>query len=189
MTHKHLLVVALSWVLLCASGLRHARADIYTWSDGAGRVNVSNLAPPDGVQVTKVVPETPPPAPPHPVTPVDTLSRTEALALAERVRQLEYDVELAKRQTPPPIYYPAVPTPAPVQYAVASVQYGPEFSPPVSYGCDPSWFGCAGLWGPGFYPAGVVILGAPSIHRSFSHHGGHHSAMHGPGRPVGFRKR
>ena len=32
-----------------------AQADIYTWVDASGTINVSNLAPPDGVSVTRVV--------------------------------------------------------------------------------------------------------------------------------------
>ncbi len=189
-SRKRLLAAALPWALVCASGLQHAHADIYTWTDESGRVNVSNLTPPDGVHVTKVVHENPHVVPARPAAVADPAPQADVVALALRVRQLEYEVELAKRQPPPPIYM-ATSTPPPMQYEVAPVQYGPDLGPsPASYGCDPSWFGCAGWFNPGFYPAGVVVLGAPNVRRSFSSHGGHHFAMRGPGRPPsGFGRR
>ena len=39
-----------------------AQADVYAWVDASGTINVSNLAPPDGVSVTHVVHTTTPAA-------------------------------------------------------------------------------------------------------------------------------
>ena len=43
----------------CGLGVELAHADIYTWVDPTGRVNVSNLPPPEGVRVTSVTLEIP----------------------------------------------------------------------------------------------------------------------------------
>ena len=56
---KHLLRTLLPLVLALSYGLEAAQAAIYTWTDASGRVNVSNLAPPEGTRVTSVVPESP----------------------------------------------------------------------------------------------------------------------------------
>ena len=44
---------ALPALLAFACGLPVAHADIYTWTDESGRVNISNLTPPDGARVTR----------------------------------------------------------------------------------------------------------------------------------------
>ena len=41
------------------SDCRLAHADIFTWVDSSGQVNVSNLDPPAGVVVTNVIRDTP----------------------------------------------------------------------------------------------------------------------------------
>jgi hypothetical protein len=48
-------------ILAATTGLPSARADVYMWVDASGTTNVSNLAPPEGVRVTRVVtlPKTP----------------------------------------------------------------------------------------------------------------------------------
>ena len=38
-------------ILAAACALPRAHADIYTWTDESGRVNISNLAPPEGARV------------------------------------------------------------------------------------------------------------------------------------------
>jgi len=122
-----LLRTALPALLALACGLPVAHADIYTWTDASGRVNVSNLKPPDGVKVTRVVHESAPKA--APVTPRqevarDTLRDAEVQVLAERVRQLQYEVELAKRPAPQPVEYRGPPAPPIIQYfAQPEVQY------------------------------------------------------------------
>ena len=57
-----------------------ARADIYTWTDAGGRVNISNLAPPEGARVTSVLHETPKPTRPQGETP----PQPDVRMLAER---------------------------------------------------------------------------------------------------------
>jgi hypothetical protein len=58
--HPLQLILALA-VGLAACG---AQADIYTWVDAKGTVNISNMEPPDGVHVTKVTHDSPPMNPP-----------------------------------------------------------------------------------------------------------------------------
>ena len=51
--------MALPVMLAAALGTQLARADVYTWTDASGRLNVSNIAPPEGVHVSRVVHEDP----------------------------------------------------------------------------------------------------------------------------------
>ena len=118
-------------ILAAACALPRAHADIYTWTDESGRVNISNLAPPEGARVTKVAVETA-------GKPVardearEALREAEVRLLAERVRQLQNDVELAKRPAPAPVEYRAV-QPAPV--APPIIQYitleAPQYPAPA----------------------------------------------------------
>ena len=186
---------ALALTLACPLGIEPAHADIYTWIDKSGSINVSNLPPPDDVKVTNVMHEAPKPAPRD--ASGDSPSPDLQL-LAERVRQLEQEVEFAKRQPPPmpypiaqppPMAYPVVPPPT-VQYS--SVQYQIIESPtpsggyagPANYGCDPGW-DCGTWWGPGFYPPAVVVVGVPGFVRPFSPRGGPRFPMQKPGRVQG----
>jgi hypothetical protein len=160
----------LAAVLVFALAPRFAHADVYTWTDEKGVLNVSNLTPPDGVQVEKTVHEVarasvpaPPPYPPPPM--IDPAAQAEVQFLAQKVRQLEFEVELARR-APPPMDYAAYPPPPPMQYMVDT---GP---PQANYGCDPSWLGCSG-WGLG-YPAGIVVLNSPGFRRPMPGRGFHH---------------
>ena len=140
--HPVAVIVAGIVVAACVSV---ARADIYTWTDAAGRVNISNLSPPDGAKITSVLRESPKPPVAIPVA-VAPPPQPDVEALAARVRQLEWEAELAKRQAAAPtIIYAAPPAQQPVQYPV----YAPEPAPAPNYGygngygCDPSWAGCA----------------------------------------------
>jgi hypothetical protein len=176
---RMVLVVALG----CALSASAARADIYTWTDAGGRVNISNLTPPDGVRVTSVLRETPKPPAQRAIDPVP---QADVQALAERVRQLEWEADLARRQSPPPtVIYAA----APPQQPIAPYPYAPEPPPPPSYaydngyGCDPSWAGCGFLWSPFGYPASVVVLSTPRFHRPGAFHGMHRTAFPQPMRP------
>ena len=47
--------IALPIALAATFGLRAAHADIYTWVDSSGGLNISNLTPPDDAKVLKVV--------------------------------------------------------------------------------------------------------------------------------------
>jgi hypothetical protein len=88
-----LLRAALLAVFAGMFGLQPAHADIYTWVDGSGVVNVSNLAPPEGVRITNVI---------HASAPKTTTRDDEAReatrdakvqTLTKRVRQLQGEVE------------------------------------------------------------------------------------------------
>src|SRR5215469_8960386 len=85
-----LLRIALPLALAATCGLRAAQADIYTWVDSSGALNVSNLTPPDDAKVLKVV---------H--TDDAAAQKAETQALADRVKQLENQVSMAGSQPPP----------------------------------------------------------------------------------------
>jgi hypothetical protein len=159
----------LATLLGLALNMSAARADIYTWTDANGRVNISNLTPPDGVTVTSVVRETPKPPVAMPLA-VGSVAQPDVQMLNDRLRQLELEVELAKRQASPTVIYANAPAQAPVPY------YAPQSEPTPSYdygygygygyGCDPSWFGCGFGYGysPYWYP-GIVVVRSPAFHR------------------------
>jgi hypothetical protein len=177
-----LLRASLPAILAATFGLQPAHADIYTWVDASGSINVSNLAPPDGVRVASVVHESAPAI----AARAEAARQAEVQAVAERVRQLE-DLELARSQAPPPLDYRAIPPPPPmIQYVVIPPpgQYADNPAPPANTGCDPGWFDC-GLWGiPGFYPTSVFLLRAPNFRHIHPVRGGHASVrppMHSPG--------
>src|SRR6266581_7624250 len=69
-------------------GLQGAHADIYTWVDASGSINVSNLAPPDGVRVTSIM-HASAPAATSDETDRDAARQAKTQALEDRVRQLE----------------------------------------------------------------------------------------------------
>jgi hypothetical protein len=143
-------------------------AEIYTWVDPAGVVNLSNLAPPEGVRVTRVTHEAAPRV--QSASEVareaarqaelqalaDRAKELEVQALSDRVRQLEREVEIGRIQASA-MAYPVMPPPPAVQYA-------PEPAPPAYTNCDPTWSGCGLGWGPGIYP-GVVVVGVPGGRR------------------------
>src|SRR5678815_997042 len=148
-------------------GLQLARADIYTWADASGSVNVSNVAPPQGARVISVTHTNAADAA-RASAARDAARRAETMALEERVRQLEADAE-ARRQAPPQVVYRDIPAP-PVQYRVDPVppplQYSVYSSPPsYTRGCDPGWMDCGLGWFPNFYSTGVVFVRAPSFRR------------------------
>jgi len=84
-----LLQATLAAVVAATFGLRPAHADLYTWVDASGGVNVSNLAPPDGVRITNVIPASPTAT--HDAR--EAARDAEVQALTKRVRQLEGQVE------------------------------------------------------------------------------------------------
>lgn len=167
--------VALAIAFLFATGVPQARGDVYTWVDANGKVNVSNLTPPDDATVSSVVHEAPrPPVPPAPIV-VAAAPQADVQILAERIRQLEYEVEFARRQPPPPVQYVPVPSQPMMQYAT-------EPEPQPTYGwCDQAWNGCWNSWGNGWgfgaYPVGVVVLSSPNFHRPFGGRGFHRQPM------------
>ena len=70
-------------------GLQPAHADLYTWVDASGGVNVSNLAPPEGVRIIKVTVEPAPKTTTRNDHAREAARETQVQALAKRVRQLE----------------------------------------------------------------------------------------------------
>ena len=95
-----LLRAALPAVLAGTFGLQPAYADIYTWVDPSGVVNVSNLAPPENVRVTNVIHASAPKITTRDDANRDAARHAEVQALAERVRQLENEVALARSKAP-----------------------------------------------------------------------------------------
>lgn len=147
-------------VLACVLLVQTAHADIYTWVDARGVVNVSNLGPPEGARVTSVTHETPQAVASRNDAAREAARQAEVQALADRVRQLETEVQIARRPVvaaPAPVTYVPVPTPI-------IMPLEPEPAPPAR-GCDPSWFGCW-AWGSGWFPS-VIVVPSGNIH---SHH-------------------
>ena len=180
-----LLRIALPIALAATFGMRAAHADIYTWVDSSGALNVSNLTPPDDAKVLKVV---------H--TDDAAAQKAEMQALADRVKQLENQVAIATSQPPPMNYAPppavyAPPAPPVVQYFIEAPPPAPRYAvdqSPLQYSypyssCDPSWYGCSFGW-PGYYPSSVVVVTAPPFRnfkpgfgRGFRPHPSPHSPM------------
>lgn len=152
---RAVLLALLAW----AAGMQLARADIYTWVDANGVTNVSNVGPPDGARVTAVTHETPQAAASRYDAAREAARQAEVQALADRVRQLETQVEIAQR--------PAPPSPATVAYVpVATPVFVPyETEPaaaPATRGCDPTWYGCwASGWG--FFPPSIIVLSGANV--------------------------
>ena len=177
-----ILRIALPLALAATLGVPSAHADIYTWVDASGGLNVSNLPPPDDARVIKVTRDTPPPA------------GSDAQALAERVKQLEAQVAMRPMPppadyAPPPVQY-AQPSPTIVQYFVESAPQQAQYAPPQYYApqydstdywagnytgnwagntwCDPNWLNCGWGpygWAPGFYPPSVIVVNTPNPKR------------------------
>ena len=88
MMRTRLLRAALPAVLAGIFWLPPAYADLYTWVDASGGVNVSNLAPPEGVRITNVIVA----GAPKTTTRDDArvaARDAEVQVLTKRVRQLE----------------------------------------------------------------------------------------------------
>ena len=181
--HPVLLRTAMPAILAGALGAPLAHADVYTWTDRSGRLNVSNIAPPEGVHVSRVVREDPPKVRPA-APPRDTVRDAEMQALTERVGELQAEVDRAQRQPPvPAVAYRAVAPAPPVQVVVNVVPPAPAANyaavPGYPPGCDPTVFGC-----PAFgYPVGVVVLKAPRFHR-FDHVNRFHRLHRNAGAPL-----
>ncbi len=178
--HLRLLSAALPAVVACSLGVRPACADVYTWVDASGTINISNLSPPEGARVTNVTRENPQSQEAREDFAREAARQAELQALADRVRQLENEAEVSRGPVPTPqvLYVPVpvqVPPPPPVQYQA-------EMTPPAIGGCNPSWASCWGWWGSGFYPVSVVVVRAPSYRRSSPGHTGHRLPVQ---RPLG----
>src|SRR5260221_7945663 len=125
--------VAWPAIVAFTAGWRLAHADIYRWVDPSGRVNISNMPPPEGARVMSVTHEVPQPIAARYDAAREAARQAELQGMSERIRQLESEVEVAQRPVaPPPIQYVPVPIPAP-----APVQYAADPAPPAPSGCDP----------------------------------------------------
>jgi hypothetical protein len=155
-THNALIACAAALAAALAAPVAHA--DIFTWTDATGRLNISNVAPPKDTHARRIVQEDPPkPAVPAP--------SAEVAALKERVAELESEVDRAKQASAPPPPTPIVVAP---QVVVAPQPASPvAYAPPAAYApldvapCDPLMFGC-----PAFgLPVNVVVVRTPRFHR------------------------
>jgi hypothetical protein len=158
-----------------------AQAEIYTWVDAKGQLNIGNLPPPDDARVTKVVHETPPHANPYNDAARDAAQQAELDSLNQRVAQLQNQLAYAAQAPaqPPVIVVPvAQPMPVPVPYPVAAAA-------PQPASCDYGWNSCDGWWGPGFFPY-VSYVYAPPLRNRFPMRGGRgdHVAPRGPTPPL-----
>jgi uncharacterized protein DUF4124 len=163
-----------------------ARADIYTWTDAKGSINVSNIAPPEGAHVTKVVHDSPP-RPQAAIDAAEAAHQAEVRALNDRVTQLERDADAAARTParPPPVYasyYAAAPAPAPQVPAIQYSVYPPESS---AQGCDWNWNDCASntWWTPPIYTAPFFFIPTTGFRHQRPFPGGHFPPPRGPRGP------
>jgi len=145
-----------------------AHADIFTWTDKSGNVNVSNLPPPEGARVTSVTRD-PPKDPAREAAAMEARRQAEVRALAERVQQLQ--AELERRDAPPPVAFmppPPMPYSAPPPTYIVNVVAAP--APAYGQGdmgCGYSWGDCGfGGW-PGFYAPAVIAVRGKNHHRRF----------------------
>ena len=160
-----------------------AHADIYTWVDASGKLNVSNQPPPEGARVTNVYREDPA-ARAHAEAARAASAREELRALNARVAELERALEKAREEQarppePAPVAYaPAPPPPAAYASAMAQTIIAPPVASYAPYfpNYDCAWVGCFAPGSFGFYPSGVVIVNAPGT--------GH---THSPRRPEPLR--
>jgi len=119
-----------------------ARADIYTWVDAAGNMNLSNLAPPASAHVINVVH-----ASPQPVAAREAVRQAEVQALEDRVRQL--DRKPSSRVSGSAAAIPAGPCGAGSSVCghlgAGASSYAAAAPPSPGY-CDATQLEC-GLWG------------------------------------------
>jgi hypothetical protein len=172
---------ALPALLFAALGSQPAHADIYTWVDTAGTINVSNLAPPEGARVTSIIHASASETAARDAAAREAARQADVQALNARVRQLEGEVELASRQAPPPDYRP-IPAPPVLQYFVNNValppeQYAVDATPPAYAGCNPGWIGCGAWWA---YPVSILVLRTPNSRPTHPGRGQHDFAVQQP---------
>jgi len=170
-----------------AAGAPCARADIYTWVDATGTTNVSNIAPPEGTRVTRVLKTSA-------AKPADSESERDATVrvLTERVRQLQDEVESARRPPPPPPYAYSVPVP-PAQYAAATMPPpAPYYESASTEGpgavCDPGYQYCGPAWGYAGIPA-IILWSAPYVRHFHGVRGSPRAFAPRPGRMQGGGRR
>lgn len=177
-------VVAVAVVLVLAgASTQAAHADVYTWVDAAGNLNVSNLAPPAGTRVKSVAREDPA-AKLRAEAIRDAAKDTELRALTQRVAELERANEpepwpgRAPYTVPPPygapmayggpMPYGGPPAPAPApRFSLTMMPSTPE---ETTSSLSP-WCGsldCVPMLGSPFYAPSVIVIPATHYHH---HHG------------------
>jgi len=153
-------------------GVQSAHADVYVWTDASGRMNVSNLTPPEGVHVTSVIPS-PPKNEAREEAAREAARRAEVQALNDRVARLQDQLEQSRREAaiPPPYVAPppVVFSPPAPQYATWAppVQYVADTSPQLAMGCGYSWNDCGTSWDSWSWPyyTNVVVIRDKGFHR------------------------
>ena len=146
-------------------GSQPAYADIYTWIDDSGSINVSNLTPPEGVRITKTVRESAPRIVARTDPASDSVRQGEVQALAERVRQLEGELAISQSQIPPPLAYPSMPPTPVIQYFIDAGSTQVQYNSVGQAGCGATWTDCGAGWNTGIFPAGIVFIPAPNFRR------------------------
>ncbi|MEO7498704.1 MAG: DUF4124 domain-containing protein [Casimicrobiaceae bacterium] len=155
------------------AGPAHVRAEIYTWVDAQGRLNVGNLPPPDGARVTRVAREAPPN--PYNAAAHEAARKAEVDALAQQVDRLQNELQLAARQPAPPPQFVVVPVAAPIPYFVETP------APAQSTDCGAGWY-CYGGWNGGVAPfVSYVYAPSPRYRNPLAGSGQGHGAHGGRG--------
>lgn len=130
-----------------------AHADIYTWVDKNGEVNISNLAPPEGVKVTRVE-RTDPKDAARESAQREAARQAEVRTLNERVSELKAEVDRTRRDAvPPPDAAPPMaylPAPAYPPIVVNVVSTSAQ-NAGTSGACDAWSVDCGAPMWPGYY--------------------------------------
>ena len=170
-------------LLAGAVGLPCAHADVYTWVDASGIVNVSNLAPPEGARVTSVIPTVQKTAA-QVEADREAARRAEILALNDRVSRLQEELDQSRRQAPPMSYGYAAPPPVPQYVYLAPPEVSYAMDAPTQWALSCDWpYNCGGGWGAWGYPPAIVVLGGGDFRRGGPHRGDRPVVPHPPGRP------
>jgi hypothetical protein len=147
-----------------------ADADVYTWVDAKGNVNVGNLQPPEGARIVGVTRENPE-AKAQAEAAREAARQSEVKALAERVAELEskaraaFDAPPAVTYAPAPVSYAPPPQPPQVNVVVMPAAQPDETASYAPYGC--AWVGCATPWWPYAYPTAIFVAPSHGRHRDF----------------------
>ena len=157
------MAVGVALGLAAAAGV--ARADMYTWVDKEGITNVSNVAPPEDVRVTKVA-RAAPKDPAREAAAREAARLVEMRALRDRVDELSKEVEHSRSDAFPPPYAPPpamafAPSPPVPTVVVTVINQPPAQAEATNAGCDASFGGC----GVGFFPGYTYY--APPYQRGF----------------------
>lgn len=172
----HIRQVAWTMGFVTAFAWMSAHADIYTWVDSSGKVNLSNQPPPEGARVTNVYREDPAV---HASAEAARAAaqRAELKALNDRVTQLERDLDAANERPPPaPVVY-TLPAPAPAPYPSVVAQTIVVPSSPAYGDCPNPWANCLSPGNFGFYPGSIVLVSPPASHRFGTTHRGRRTRM------------